>query len=312
MKFSMAFTAVFPILFYLLSGAAMRRGRLLSDTTLNEINRIVFLFCFPFAVFNSIYKTDLREMLNPGFIAVISGLILFAAGCAVLILPRFFKEKPVLGSMLQGIVRINVLLFSLPVVVAINGADKAGLASLSIAFLTPLTNVISVIILETLRGDRVKPGKLILSIFTNPIIAGAVAGILVQLSGLRLPVMAEGVVDSVAGLVTPVALVMLGGGLKLADAVSYRRELTLVALIKLFFLPLLSVLTVKALGFDKTVVATALALTAVPTAVSSFPMAKAMGADASLAGQIVVTTSVLSVVTIFLWVLILSAIGWIG
>ncbi|NLA53206.1 MAG: AEC family transporter, partial [Clostridiales bacterium] len=69
---------------------------------------------------------------------------------------------------------------------------------------------------------------------------------------------------------------------------------------------------IKALGFDKTAVLTAMALSAVPTAVSSYPTAKAMGADAVLAGQIVAVTSTLSILTVFLWVLSLSAMGWIG
>ncbi len=46
-----------------------------------------------------------------------------------------------------------------------------------------------------------------------------------------------------------------------------------------------------------------------PVAVSSYAMAKQMGGDEALAGQIVVVTSALCLVTLFLWILVMSRIG---
>lgn len=48
-----------------------------------------------------------------------------------------------------------------------------------------------------------------------------------------------------------------------------------------------------------------------PVASSSYNMAEAMGGDGNFAGTVVVATSVLSVVTIFLWVFLLSSFGMI-
>ena len=48
-----------------------------------------------------------------------------------------------------------------------------------------------------------------------------------------------------------------------------------------------------------------------PVASSSYNMAAAMGGDGDFAGTVVVSTSVLSVVTIFLWVFLLSSFGMI-
>ena len=76
--------------------------------------------------------------------------------------------------------------------------------------------------------------------------------------------------------------------------------------------PLLFVVAVKLLGFDRVAITTAMALGAVPTAVSSFVLAKEMDADGVLAGQIVAVTTVLSMGTVFLWVFVLSSLGWIG
>ena len=48
---------------------------------------------------------------------------------------------------------------------------------------------------------------------------------------------------------------------------------------------------------------------ATPSAVASYPMAVAMGADGKLAGQLVCTTTLLSIITIFLWTFILRSLG---
>ena len=52
-------------------------------------------------------------------------------------------------------------------------------------------------------------------------------------------------------------------------------------------------------------------MSACPTAVASYTMAKEMKADGDLAGEIVATTSILSIFTIFCWVLILKNLAWI-
>lgn len=50
-------------------------------------------------------------------------------------------------------------------------------------------------------------------------------------------------------------------------------------------------------------------LFAAPTAVSSYPMAVAMGTDGSLSGQLVCTTTVISVFTMFCYTMLFRSLG---
>ena len=63
------------------------------------------------------------------------------------------------------------------------------------------------------------------------------------------------------------------------------------------------------LGFRGVQLGVMLALFASPTAVSSYTMAQQMGADADLAGGLVVTTSAVSCITMFLWSFSLMELG---
>lgn len=312
MSLMLSVSAVFPIFFYMVAGMALRRGGKLSDGTMNQVNKIVYTYCFPFVMFSNIYRTDIGEVLNPAYLLTMMVLVLAVIGATVLLVPRHTGDRAVQGSMMQGIIRGNMLLFALPVVSVISGPEQTGLASLCIATVVPVYNILCVVILESLRGANLRPGRLMLSIARNPLILGAALGLLVNLSGIRFPVFIERVIAEVAALVTPVALVMLGGGLRIADTVTYRRELIIVSAAKLLAVPLLFVVAVKLLGFDRVAITTAMALGAVPTAVSSFVLAKEMDADGVLAGQIVAVTTVLSMGTVFLWVFALSTLGWIG
>ena len=311
MSFLLAFSTVFPMFFYMAAGFGLRRFNKLTEGTVAQMNKIIYSFCFPFVLFNNVYGVDIAAAMNGPFIAVIAGMIVLVTALNAIFIPRYTASKPVQGSMMQGVIRGNSILFALPVVTAIAGVENAGLVSLSIAVVVPFYNILCVIILESLRGGKVKPVRLMLSILKNPIIIGTLAGLMVRLTGLRLPGYMEQVVAGIAGLVTPLALVMLGADMRFSDTLKYKKELLIVCLLKLVAVPLLTVLTVKALGFDKIAVTTAMALTSVPTAVSSYVMAKEMGADGVLAGQIVAVSTAASILTVFLWEFSLSSLGWI-
>ena len=62
-------------------------------------------------------------------------------------------------------------------------------------------------------------------------------------------------------------------------------------------------------GFNAAHFAAFVGVFATPVAVSSVPMAQEMGADSNLAGQLVVWTTLISSVTVFLCTYLLRVIG---
>ena len=50
-------------------------------------------------------------------------------------------------------------------------------------------------------------------------------------------------------------------------------------------------------------------LYATPVAASSFPMASSMGGDSELAGQFVMLSTVVSALTLFVWIYLLKTLG---
>jgi hypothetical protein len=74
--------------------------------------------------------------------------------------------------------------------------------------------------------------------------------------------------------------------------------------VPLIFMPL-----AVALGFRGPILCALLVLFAAPTAVASYPMAVAMGADGQLAGQLVCSTTVVSIFTMFCFTFLFQTLG---
>jgi len=103
----------------------------------------------------------------------------------------------------------------------------------------------------------------------------------------------------------------LGAELEFGNMVKNIKYLISANILRLIGNPLITVGVGKLVGFQGIELVALLSMSACPTAVASYTMAKEMNADGDLAGEIVATTSMLSIFTIFCWVLILKNLEWI-
>ena len=131
------------------------------------------------------------------------------------------------------------------------------------------------------------------------------------LTGIRLPGAVEQPVSALSAAATPTALLILGGTLHFDSISRNRKYIAAVTLIKLICVPALILVCSYFLGFNPVERFVVFAVFATPVATASFPMAAAMGGDASLAGELVVISTVISVFTLFLWIFGMSSFGWI-
>lgn len=81
---------------------------------------------------------------------------------------------------------------------------------------------------------------------------------------------------------------------------------------KLFLVPAVGYMIAAYMGYRNVELLSLGAMFMSPVASSSYNMAEAMGGNGELAGAVVVSTSVVSVVSIFLWIFLMSNIGMIA
>ena len=302
--------AVVPMFLLIAAGFISQKAGVLTREDVPRINRVAFRIFLPCLLFYNIYQSDIRAAadLRVMLFAVCGVLLVFAV--SILLVMRFVKREDWKGVVSQGIFRSNFVIMGIPIAQALVGNENLGSVSLLIAVVVPLFNFLSVFVLERFRGGTVKPGKILLEVAKNPLIVSSAIGIFFQLAGIRLPRLVEGMVSSLAGIASPLQLFLLGAFFRFKGLQRYWKPLTCVVGIKLFLTPAVMLSAAALLGIRGGDFVGLIGIFASPTAVNSFTMVQQMRCgDAELAGDIVVMTSAVSILSFFLWILVFKNAG---
>lgn len=301
--------AVLPMCLVMALGYGTRRLGWLRREEISTINKIAFRIFLPCLLYYNIYCSDLSGSFDPLLMTYAVGGVLLTFGLALgyTLLTEKLPERR--GVLIQGMFRSNYVIMGIPVVTALLGADQLGTVSILIAVIVPLFNMLAVVVLEVFRGQKPKPLHILGQIAKNPLVIGSVLGILTLVAGIRLPHILEQTIQSVSAIASPLQLFLLGAFFQFSGLKTYRRELVTVSIAKLIVSPGLFLGLGALLGFRGVAFVSLIGIFASPTAVNSFTMAQQMGGDAELAGDIVVTTSAASILTMFLWIFLFKSLG---
>ena len=301
--------AVLPMCLVMALGYGTRRLGWLRREEISTINKIAFRIFLPCLLYYNIYCSDLSGSFDPLLMTYAVGGVLLTFGLALgyTLLTEKLPERR--GVLIQGMFRSNYVIMGIPVATALLGADQLGTVSILIAVIVPLFNMLAVVVLEVFRGQKPKPLHILGQIAKNPLVIGSVLGILTLVAGIRLPHILEQTIQSVSAIASPLQLFLLGAFFQFSGLKTYRRELVTVSIAKLIVLPGLFLGLGALLGFRGVAFVSLIGIFASPTAVNSFTMAQQMGGDAELAGDIVVTTSAASILTMFFWIFLFKSLG---
>lgn len=313
-NFLLALNVVFPMFFLMMLGVILKRIKMVDERSLTVMNSLIFRVFMSTLLFLSVYNIgdlsafsakNLKLMLY-AFVSILVVLVL-----AWLIFVRLIADKKRLAVMIQGVYRGNFILFGLAIAGSLYGDAGLGIVSILTVVTIPTFNILAVIILEYYSGKEISRKKLIKQVSKNPLVIATIIGILFLASGIKLPKPIYKSLNDISKIATPLAFIVLGAELKFGNMLRNIKYLIFVDFLKLVVNPLISISIGKVLGFQGAEIVALLAMTACPTAVSSFTMAKEMNVDGNLAGEIVATTSLISIATIFCWILILKSLAWI-
>lgn len=307
----LSFEAVMPIFILMLLGYVIKKIKLADKKSLDVINKVIFKIFLPVLLFYNIYSTQTSDVFDVKLIifTIVGIFFIFILGYfAVLFLTKDNSKR---GVMLQGFFRANFAILGIPLVGYICGNETSGLASLMVAVVIPVFNILAVVALERFRNGNVKLDilKLLKGVITNPLIIGCVIGIIFFILNIKLPAIVEKSVKDISSIATPLSIIILGSVFEFSDIKGYFKENFIVVLTRLIIVPLIIIPVAVLLGFSGESLACLLVVFASPVAVSSFAMAQQMDGDQSLASQVVVLSSAFCLVTLFFWIFALSSLG---
>ncbi len=324
-SFIFAINAVSPILMTAVVGYVLKKIGLMSLDLAKSINKLVFRIFLPVMLFNNIYKISDLGSFRPGYIIYCLIAIAVIFGLCLAFVIFFSKDQKKRAALLQGSFRANYALIGIPLAEALFGAEGVAVASILSAFTIPTFNIFAVISLSIFREGSEKPSvkKILLGIIKNPLIQGVAAGAVALL--IRAIFVSLGwqfrlvdvepvykVITWLTNLATPLSLLALGAQFEFSVVSELKREIISGVLIRNLFIPTLGLGIAYIFfrnSFGGAEFASLVAVFATPIAVSSVPMAQEMDADATLAGQLVVWTTLFSTFSVFLSSFILHSLG---
>ena len=304
-----AFQAVTPMCLMIGVGCLVRYGKMMDESAVRQANSMAYRIFMGLLMFYNIYTADLGVAMNGrlvGFCCV--GLMIeFAVG--MWIVRKMEKRPGSQGVMLLSFIRTNSALIGVALATSVFGEGNIGEITILVSVVVPLSNVLSVVAFETVRGGQIHPGKLVMGILKNPLILGVLLALVLVIPGIRLPGVAESTIHSIASASSPLVQVLLGASLDFSRFRLKDRNVVFCLIMRLLVFPAVFVSLGMAMGFRGVPLMGIMLIFGCPMAANSFTMAVEMDGDTDLAGELVLLTTALSCVTLFGWIFLLKTLG---
>ena len=312
-NFLFSLNVTLPIFIIIVVGGFLKHIGLLTEGFTTVADKFVFKVALPVQLFQDIAAMDIRADFSGKFVVfcMIATTCMFAA--TWILGAVFLKDKSMVGAFAQAAARGSAAILGIAFVENIYG--DSGMTPMMIVAAVPLFNIYSVIILTVTSSEGKFNGalvkKLLVGVVTNPIILGIAAGMVWSLLRLPMPVFLSKSVHSIASTATPLALLVLGATFKGREALSKIGPTIAAAFLKLVAIPAAIFPFAIHMGFRGSELVAIMIMLASPTTVTCYIMAKNMGGDDTLSASVVMTATLLSSVTLTLWVFVMKTFGLI-
>ena len=304
---------VAPVFLIVALGYFLRILGVINDNFVKLSSKLVFNVSLPALVFMEVSRINISGAIDIKLVGFAYVITIFVFGMNWLISRFITKNGKDKAAFIQGSFRGNFAVIGLALIASIFGNDKLGKASLLLAFMIPMFNVLSVIALTVpvRKEKQLNISKTFIEIIKNPLILAVIFALPFSYFHIKLNSVFLKTGNYLADLALPLALIGIGGFLNFKDVKRASGLAFTATFLKLIVVPSIAAFAAFKLGFMGDDLGILFILFAVPTAIASFIMADAMGVNSKLAGNILLITTLCSVVTITLGLFILKQNGLI-
>ncbi len=301
--------ALAPVALLIALGYALRASGFLPEASWSPIDRLVYYVLFPALLVREIAGADLT-----GLPIVRMAGVLLATQFAMAILATWAKHRlrldgPAYTSVLQCVVRWNTYI-ALALAPATLAAEGVPLVALAVAVMVPVANLLSVAALARHgTAGRAGPAAFARAVVTNPLILACLVGMALNLAGHALPLLIREPLAILGRATLALGLLTVGAGLRLGLMADRGGVVALTTAAHLLLRPAVGIGLALAAGLGGTPVEVVALACAVPTATSSYILARLLGGDAVLMAALVTTTTVGALATLPAVMALVRALG---
>ncbi len=294
--------AMFLVIAMLALGKLFAHSRLLPDNTPEVINRLVIWLLLPALVLKAVQGLEFRAELL--VLVITPWLLALLALLMVLLLSRLLGwRREVTGCLLLCVALGNTAFLGYPMVEATLGHD-------ALAYAVVYDQLGSFILLSSfglvvvaLYGGVARPS--VLAILRKVVTFPSFAALIIGLLPWERPLLIEGLIATLAGLLVPLAMFAVGFQLRLVPSRAYALPLVVGLGLKLALLPTAAWAIATLAGADALIVAVNTLQSAMPAMIT----AGALATDAKLAPELAAGLVGYGILISVVWLPLVA--GWV-
>ncbi len=304
-----------PLITVALLGYFCTRTKWLSKIQLDALSKFTFSISIPAFLFYQMAKADFSEQVSPQLFAAFYFPVLTCYSLAWLINFFFFQNNPAKNSNTNphnnsaasavfalGASYSNTIIVGLPVLLAALGEQVIGIIFLIVTFHSAMLFALTAAIAAKSSSQKFNWFTFIKQTINNPLIISILSGLIVNISGLTLPVFLQNSLALISKPAIALALFILGASLAFYQVRKTITFITIASLAKLILLPSLVYFSSHYIfELDDFIITVLVILSACPTGVNAYLIAvNHKQHQETVAGTVVVST-LFSMLTIPLW-----------
>lgn len=237
---------------------------------------------------------------------VFSGNLIASAGAVAvgatlyLVLSRWVARRPTAETVIALLcsVYVNAGNLGIPIAAYVLG-DVTHVAPIMLLQMIVLQPVALAILDRSTAAEGSSPAALLRRTASNPLLIGALVGLVLAVTGVRLPTMVQAPIDLLAAMAVPAMLLAYGVSLRLGPKFgggTSARELVLVVGLKMLVQPTVAFLIGRfVLGLDDVALFAVTVVAALPTAQNIFVFASRYDRGVTLSRDAILVSTIASV-----------------
>ena len=294
-------SALLPVFMVIVLGYFLRQRAVLDASAWRGLENLCYFVLFPVLLVKTLAVADLGSAEIVRFSGALLFAILVMSSLLLLAYPllhRYFHVSPAsFTSLVQGATRWHGFI-ALSIVGLLLGDEGVAYMAVTMAIIIPLLNTINVMVLAHYGDAEGDLSRVFIKLLQNPFILACALGAVLNISGLGLTPLLYNAADIIGSGALGIGLLTVGAGIHLSGIRDHRGLVMFGALLRLLGMPALMFTGCLLFGVEGLPRTVAMLAAAVPTASSSFVLARQMGGDAPLMANLITLQVLGAVVTL--------------
>ncbi|MBP5868740.1 AEC family transporter [Streptomyces sp. LBUM 1478] len=284
--------ALVPIVLLIALGYALKRSMITDEGFWSDAERLSYRVLLPALFLHSLATADTDDLPVGALAGALISATVAVAALVIACKPLMRLDGDAFTSVFQGSIRFNNYI-GVTIAAGLFGTKGVAFAAICNAAIVPTVNVLCVLVFARFGTARLHFAGIVKQLVTNPLILACIAGILLQALDLNVPPGIAPALKALGAASMPLGLLCIGAALRFGAARSWVAPILTSSSAKFALMPAATYLAGRLFGLGSHALIIAVLFQALPTASSSYIMARQLGGDAPLMAGITATQTLL-------------------